>query len=136
MNTIHELTPVTLRRDFDRFFDGFFGSGEQIAATPVDVAEDDAGFHVTVDVPGLALEDLEVTTFEKKLTIRGERKLPRPEGQRVHVQERSAGKFERTVLLPVGVELDKIDARLERGVLHVTLPKSAVAQPKKIAVRG
>ena len=135
LNTIHELSPVTLRRDFDRIFDGCFGAGEQVAATPVDVTEDDANFYVDIDVPGLALTDLEVTTFEKKLTIRGERKAARPEGQRVHVHERVAGKFERTVLLPIAIETERVDAKLEFGVLHVTLPKTAVAQPKKIAVK-
>jgi len=136
LNSIQELVPVTLRRDFDRFFDGFFGAGEQIAASPVDVLEDDTNFYVEVDVPGLALADLDVTTFEKKLTIRGERKVARPEGQRVHVHERAAGKFERTVLLPVEVQVEKIEAKLEHGVLRVTLPKTAVTQPKKIAVKA
>lgn len=136
IDSITEFSPVTLRRDFDRLFDGLWGTNHDAASLPVDVSEDDQGFHVAVDVPGLALAELEVTAFERKLSIRGERKLPKTEGRRQHIQERSGGKLARTILMPVEIEADKIEAKLENGVLMLSVPKAAKARPRKIAVKA
>ena len=135
INALSEFSPVALQRNFDLLFDGLFPASNDAATTPVDVSEDDQSFHITVDVPGLALADLEVTAIERKLTIRGERKQTKGEGKRQHIQERTWGKVARTILLPVDVDADKIEARLEAGVLTVTVPKAAKAQPRKIAVK-
>ena len=122
-----DFTPVTLRRDFDRLFDGLFSNGHDGAPLPVDVSEDDRGYFVALDVPGLTLAELEVTAFE--------RKLAKVEGRRQHIQERAGGKLARTILLPTDIDADKIEAKLENGVLVLQVPKAAAAQPRKIAVK-
>lgn len=134
INALTEFSPVALHRNFDRLFDGFFTANTD-AAMAVDVGEDDKGFEITADVPGLALEDIEVTAIERKLTIRGERKQTKAEGQKPHIQERAWGKLARTILLPVDIDTEKIDARLDRGVLTVTVPKAAKVQPRKVTVK-
>ena len=135
INTLAEFSPVALHRNFDLLFDGLFPASNDTATMPVDVHEDDQAFQVTADVPGLALEDLDVTAIERKLTIRGERKHAKLEGRRSHIEERAWGKLARTILLPVDVDAEKIEARLDRGVLTVTVPKAAKAQPRKVTVK-
>ena len=134
INTLAEFSPVALHRNFDLLFDGLFPASHDTAMA-VDVGETDQGFEVTADVPGLALEDIEVVAIERKLTIRGERKQAKAEGNRPHIRERTWGKLARTILLPVDIDTEKTEARLDRGVLTVTVPKAAKVLPRKVTVK-
>jgi len=103
----------------------------------INVWEDDNTIYAEAELPGLVQEHIEVYVTEgNQLTLQGERKpVERPTGA-WHRRERGFGKFSRTLTLPADVDADKVEARLEHGVLHITLPKSATARPRKIAVKG
>jgi HSP20 family protein len=103
----------------------------------INVWEDDGNVYAEAELPGLLQDQIEVyVTEENQLTVQGERKLgERPNGT-WHRRERGFGKFNRTVTLPANVDAEKVEARLDNGVLHVTLPKSDAARPRKIAVKS
>ena len=94
----------------------------------VDVTETENGYKVTAELPGMDEKNIEVKIANGMLTIKGEKQL----------RERSFGSFERTFPIPDGVDLDKVDASFKKGVLTVTLPKTAEAQKaeKKITVKA
>jgi HSP20 family protein len=82
-------------------------------------------------------EDIEMTTKENNLILKGERKIA-PEGEKVsyHRRERDAGKFRRIISLPTRVDAEKVTAVCKNGVLTVTLPKAAEAKPRQITVKA
>jgi len=91
----------------------------------LDVSETDDAIEVVVDVPGIEEKDIEVTLSDGALLIEGKRQSEKEEKEKnYHRIERSYGDFKRRVALPCDVEADQVDARLEKGTLTVTLPKS------------
>ncbi len=110
-------------------------SARRAWAPPVDVYEDETAIVVRAELPGLDPEDVSVTVDKNVLTLEGERRLARGEKETVHRVESSHGAFKRSFALPKTVEADAIEAKLERGVLTVRLPKRAEVQPRKIAVK-
>ncbi|MGF1579233.1 MAG: Hsp20/alpha crystallin family protein [Gemmataceae bacterium] len=103
----------------------------------LNVWEDGEHIHVTAEVPGLALEDLEVyVTGNSQLTIKGEVKQIVPEKAVRHRQERPFGKFVRSLTLPFAVDPERVEAKLEHGVLVLKLAKHESAKPRKIPVKG
>jgi HSP20 family protein len=97
----------------------------------------DAGdrYVLTVPVPGMSPEELELSITGETLTLRGERK--RPEGvpdESYRRQERPFGRWSRTVTLPDRVESAQVTAASAQGVLTVTLPKAESAKPRQISV--
>lgn len=143
-------TPLaTLQRDINTVFEEFWQrvekgwSGRTGAVGPfgpsTDVAETDDSVEVAVELPGMAEDDIEILLSGDAMTIRGEKKVAREEKRKgVYMSERSYGSFYRTIPLPPGVDTDKAQARFKRGVLTVTLPKSAEAQArvKRIPVKA
>ena len=105
-----------------------FGGG-----VPVDVYERDDVYLVTVDVPGVQADDLEVAVCGPKLTVRGERRPPKGDRACVHCGRRM-GRFSRTVLLHKAVERGAIVAKLRDGVLTVTVPKKGRVEKTSIEV--
>jgi HSP20 family protein len=84
------------------------------------------GYWVLMDLPGVVKEDLDVTTVGDELTVSGRRHRPDlPDGSEVRRSERGYGHFRRTLRLPADVDVAGIKARLESGVLRVTLPRRA-----------
>lgn len=124
--------------EMNRLFDRWNGFGSTPAAFPtVNVWEEGDHLHVEAELPGLNLNDLEIyVTGGNELTLKGERKFNVPEKGAWHRRERAAGEFVRTLALPYPVDADKVEARLENGVLHVTLAKHESARPRKIVVKG
>jgi HSP20 family protein len=89
------------------------------------------------DLPGLEQKDIEVTVEAGMLTIRGERKEEKEEKREdYYYAERWAGSFARSVMLPAGVDADKVKATFKNGVLEVHIPKTKEAKAKKIEVKG
>lgn len=140
-----------MRSEMDRVFDNFlgrrwgalpsiFGEGNGRMASPsVDIRENENEIVVETELPGLEEKDVSVTMRDGVLTIKGEKKSEREEKKDdYHVTERSFGSFQRAFRVPDSVDEDKIVASLEKGVLHVTLPKKADAQKpeKKIPIGG
>jgi HSP20 family protein len=125
-------------RQLDRLFtDVDAESWEPRTGFPrVSLDDQGAAFVVRAELPGLAEKDLELSATATTLTLKGERKVLAPEGYSTHRSERSTFSFARTFELPAKVDSEKVEARLENGVLTVTLPKAPEAQPKKISVKA
>ena len=88
-------------------------------------------------LPGVGLEDVDITLDGNLLTISGERKVTTEEGVDYYLNELPYGSFRRTVTVPEGIDADSIKAHFEGGVLEVVLPGAVrEAQPKKIAIEG
>jgi len=103
-----------------------------------DVSESDNAVTVTAEVPGMEEKDIEVFVDDGMLTIRGEKKSARQEsGDNFYLSERQFGSFSRSVRLLHGVDAANISARFDKGVLTVTLPRTAAAKsgPRRIAVK-
>jgi HSP20 family protein len=132
-----------LQREMDQLMQRFFNEAEGgtgrtdlVAWAPrVDVEEDDKQFVVKADLPGVDPKDVEVSVVENALVLRGQKKEER-EKKNYHRVERFEGQFYREIPLPRGIEADKIQAKSANGVVTVTIPKKAEAQPKKIAVQA
>jgi HSP20 family protein len=130
-------------------FDSFFGRGSSMlarmgdsfsgAVVPrIDVRETDKQLTVEAELPGLEEKDIKVTMQNGLLTIRGEKSFEKKDEQEnYHVMERRYGSFHRTMRVPDGVDEGKIEARFDKGVLTITLPKrpEAVAKERKIEVK-
>jgi HSP20 family protein len=94
-------------------------------------------FYVEAELPGLALEDLEIYMADSNtLTIKGERKEPALAGGQWHRRERAIGSFERSFSLPANVNADEVEATIKHGVLTIKLPKAAELRPRKIEVKA
>jgi HSP20 family protein len=146
----------SLRREVDRMIDDFgrgFGAwrpfGQSMLrpswgfeetwgkAPAVDVCERDKEYEITAELPGIDANNVEVKVSDGVLTIKGEKEEQKEEKQKdYHISERRFGSFQRSFKLPEGTDEDKIQANFEKGLLTVTLPKSAEAQKpeKKIEI--
>lgn len=148
-----------LRQEIDRLFEdfdtGFWrspfrssffdvapsrrGNGGFAAMPAVDVSETDKAYEITAELPGMDEKNVEVKVANGILTIKGEKQEEKEEKKKDYYRrERSFGSFERSFQVPEGVDADKIEASFKKGVLSVTLPKSAEAQKaeKKITVKA
>jgi len=102
----------------------------------LDLAENDTAFVVQIEVPGMPKENLDVKLTGEILTISGHREYAKEvPGENFLYREREAGKFVRTLRLPVPVVEGKIEAHYADGVLKVTLPKAAPAVRSKITIK-
>jgi HSP20 family protein len=104
-----------------------------------DVSENDNAVTVTAEVPGMEEKDIEVFVDDGMLTIRGEKKSEREKsGDNFYLSERQFGSFSRSIRLLHGVDAANISARFDKGVLTVTLPKSATTKSgsRRIAVKS
>lgn len=101
----------------------------------LDVREDDTSYTIMAAAPGVKQEDINVQLHDGVLSIEAEIKSEATrENERTLVQERRYGRFARSLRLPNDVDGDNIQARYQDGVLTLTLPKVAQAQPRKIAI--
>jgi HSP20 family protein len=104
-------------------------------APPVDISERKDAYVLTVELPGVKVEDLEIAFQEGLLTIQGERQPTQDStDEQFHVLERRYGLFRRSITLPLHVQADAIEASTEDGVLQVLIPKVEEVKPKRIDV--
>jgi HSP20 family protein len=110
------------------------------ASTPawvpaLDIAERTDAYLVTVELPGVKLDDLEITLEDGLLTIQGERQFTSESSEeQYHRVERSSGAFRRSITLPAHVMADAVNASMENGVLRILVPKADEAKPERIQV--
>ena len=128
-----------LRREIDRLFEDTFSRGDGVSnwSPAVDVAETDAELRLDLELPGINPDDVEITADNNVLTIRGEKRTERKEGDdesRYHVVERSYGSFSRSFQLPQGLDESKIQAEAHNGILSIRIPKAALPQPRRIQI--
>lgn len=108
-------------------------------AMAIDMHSDDDNIIVNAALPGLKEDDIHIDVHDDLLTISGESRVEREEGEderNWHYHELRYGKFTRTVRLPESVDLDKAEATLQDGILTVTLPKAEPTPVRKIAVKA
>lgn len=134
-------SPSELARSFDRLFDDnfdrFFGNGNTALRSPsLDVTETEAGYKVALDLPGVAKEDVKITIEGRQVSVSAttQREDVRKEGERVLYRERSTSSFARSFTLPQEVDQESSQARLDNGVLTLTLARKRVAAGKQLAV--
>lgn len=131
-----------LRDEFgERDWNTFFGNGPVARAASfspaVDVVEKDDAYALKAEVPGLSPEDIDLQVENNVLTFRGERKYENEEERGGYRRvERSYGSFSRSFVLPEGTNVDAIDAKVEHGILTVTIPKVHTAAARKVEVKG
>jgi len=104
--------------------------------TPLaDVRETDDAVVVTMDLPGVDKQDVDITITDDELRVAAERKTETEVSEKdYHKQERTYRMFERMVKLPVAVKMDEAKAKLADGVLEVTLPKEIITSRKRISI--
>ncbi|NTW59460.1 MAG: Hsp20/alpha crystallin family protein [Nitrospirae bacterium] len=135
-----------MQREMNRVFDSFnrnWGLGAFPEFTGsfmprLDVTEDAKAFTVTAELPGMSEKEIDLSISGDTLTIRGEKKEEREDKNKsYYYSERSYGTFMRSIPLPRQVETDKVSASFKKGLLMITLPKTAAAMEstKKIDVR-
>jgi len=148
----------SLRREVDRLFEEFdrgwgrFGFGRSlldaaprfggalttVAMPSVDIVEKEKVYEVTAELPGMDEKNIDVKLANGMLSITGEKKEEHEEKKKdYHLSERRYGSFQRSFRVPDGVDAEKISAEFKKGVLTVTLPKTAEAlkAEKKIAIK-
>ena len=114
---------------------GATGANTPAWAPALDISERKDAYLVTVELPGVKLDDLEITLEDGLLTIQGERHLTNDAAdENFHRVERSSGTFRRAITLPAHVEADAVEASIEDGVLCILVPKAEQAKPKRIQV--
>jgi HSP20 family protein len=105
-------------------------------APALDISERKDAYLVTVELPGLKPEDLDITMEDGLLTLQGERQFTTESSeQQFHRVERRYGAFRRSITLPAHVMAEGIQASFEDGVLQILVPKAEEAKPKRIQVR-
>ena len=138
--------------EFDRMFNdvmrdvfgraagrGGAGTREQLWAPRLEAFAKDGDLVLHADLPGVSLEDVDITLDANVLTISGERKgtTQEEEGVSYYLNELPYGAFRRSVTVPEGVDESKIHARYDNGVLKVTVEGAAeVQEPKRIQIEG
>lgn len=131
-----------MRRQMDALSGMFYrGMPEQRAQSAgvfplLNLTESQNNYYIRAELPGMKAEDLGIQIVDKTLTISGERKISE-EGEKIryHRRERDAGKFSRAISLPGDIDNSKIEARMQDGLLMVTVPKAEAAKPRQITIR-
>jgi len=111
------------------------GAPGEVVMPLADVKETDDSVVVTMDLPGVDKNDVDITVTDDNLTVRATKTASmETEQEGYHKKERTFARFERTVALPVAVKSDEARARLNNGVLEITLPKEVVTSKKRISI--
>lgn len=145
-----ELPLFSLQREMNRMFDTFMRGTElwplaerELEMEPfhpeTDVVETETEYRIKAELPGMDEKDVHVSLAQNTLTIKGEKKEETEDkGKNYYQMERRWGSFYRSVPLAVGIDAAKADASFKKGVLTVTLPKSAEAKKaeKEIPIHG
>jgi HSP20 family protein len=114
-------------RDADR------AQSEQFIAPPASVIEASDGYILELEMPGVTKDGLDISVENNELTIVGRRSLPKIEGTLIHHESRPEN-FRRTFELDPSIDADKIGAKIEQGLVMLTLPKAEHVKPRKITV--
>lgn len=132
---LHEMNK--LRREMNNLFSSYPGSSTNATYPLLNVYDDSEHVIVTAELPGMTKDKISITFVDNTLTISGNLELC-DESRTMSVirQERSRGKFEKTIRIPSKIAAEKIDASFTNGVLSIKLPKTEEAKPKTITVNA
>jgi len=126
-----------LEREVSQLFDAYTGLATPAPDFPaINIWINPEGSVITAELPGVEPKDIDIQTVGETLTISGERKAEHlAKDVRVHRQERENGRFVRSIELPFPIQADKVDARLEKGILNIYAPRMEADKPKKITIK-
>jgi HSP20 family protein len=122
MNTLTRET-----RESDR------GQAEQFITPPSSVTEIADGYMLEIEMPGVKKDGLDISFENNELTITGRRSLPRVEGTLIHRESRPEN-FRRVFELDPSIDAEKISAKIDQGLVTLTLPKAEHVKPRRITV--
>ncbi len=134
---MNRVRPLDIVNEFERLFERPFDfSMQRTWNVAVDVAENEDGYIVKASLPGINIDDLDITFEDNVLTLKGEMKLDENINEEDYViQERRYGQFVRSIRFPTAVDSNKIEATYENGVLTLQVPKMEEVKPKHIEVK-
>jgi HSP20 family protein len=153
---VRSLTPWNPFSELERWpsvWEGFFPRGGRLfgdlfrdwpqatrgaAFVPaMDISENESHYTVTVEIPGVNKDDVQVELRDEMLVIQGEKKSEREEKkERGRYVERSYGSFSRAFTLPADADAERLEASFKEGVLTVRIPRREALKPKQIAIKG
>ena len=133
---------LDIRNEMNRTFDDFFGRRpswialrERAWSPNVDIAETDEEITVKAELPGMTKEDVNISITDNILTLKGEKKQEKEiKEENYHRVERSYGSFQRSFVLPMGIQSEKVKATFKNGVLNINIPKAEEVKPKQIEI--
>ncbi|MEM7548211.1 MAG: Hsp20/alpha crystallin family protein [Bacteroidota bacterium] len=122
---IESFVPSSFRGLVDRFLDNSFEGEFKSSFVPtVDIAETEKSFEIQLSLPGVKKEDVNIDVEDRKLIISGERKFEKKdESKNFRSIESSYGQFTRSFYVPENVNVDKITATYQDGILNIVIPK-------------
>lgn len=119
---------------FNRFLGEVNQAGSSVAYPAFNVWANHDGAIIVGELPGVKLEDIEITTSGKTIEIKGTRKEEAQEKGVYLRRERPEGEFNRSIELPFQIDAAKVEAKLTNGVLEITLPRAESDKPRKITI--
>ncbi len=125
-------------RDIDRMFDSFFSDVPRtLSVNPaVDIRENEGGYSMEVELPGMTDKDVEVKVEGNLLTISSKKKEEKEEKKKDYVmKERKSYSFCRSFVLPENTDYEKISAEFKNGLLTLNVPKTEAAKPKLLEIK-
>jgi len=127
-----------MRQQLEQMFDEAPDQRASAGVFPlINLTEDKNNYYVRAELPGVKAEELDIQATANNIAISGERKIAAEgESARYHRREREAGSFSRMIGLPGEINSDKVDAKLENGILTVVISKAQAAKPKQITIRS
>jgi HSP20 family protein len=124
-----------IQDEVNRTFGGYRFQ-EAIEFPPLNVWRGEQGVKVVAEVPGVKLDQMEISVHQNTLTIKGTREPEVKEADvAVHRSEREYGAFTRTVTLPFNVDPEQVKASVHNGILSIELPRPESDKPKRIAIK-
>jgi HSP20 family protein len=128
-----------MRRQLDQLFGEDYGASRGLLGSGVfpqiNLTEDADKFYIRAELPGVKTNDIEMQATAKNLSIAGERKIETEnEGVRYHRREREAGKFSRIISMPTEIDPDRIEAKMQDGILTIHVPKAEAVKPRQITI--
>jgi len=133
----------TIQQEVNRLFGTFFDSQAGVAhratlrrwVPAVDLVEQDDSYVLRADLPGVREQDVKVEVHDNVLTVSGERRSAQEDqGKGYYRVERSSGSFSRSLVLPEGIDPQAVHARIENGVLEVSIPKPEQPKPYRVSI--
>ena len=135
----HSTRPVSIFDDFDRMFNSFFNDStfEKRTSPRVDIRENEDGYVLEAELPGLSEKDIEVKIDDNLLTVSSKLEEENSDESDGYIlRERRNASFSRSFVLPKDVDRKSIEARFANGLLILTLAKAPETKPKTIEVKS
>lgn len=123
-------------RELDRWAQRVFSGAAAPATVPMDAWREDGLFWVHFDLPGVEPDSIDLNVERDVLTVRAERKPATEEGRQVLISERPTGTFTRQLFLGETLDLERIEASYDAGVLSLRIPVAEQAKPRRIEISG